>query len=535
MPSRRLQNTPSKSITYLTLESPLAPGSLSVSAGNNTFSYALPSVQYGSIVQAVNFPINPHIYGVNFPTSPSYIQHLGVTLSRWGGNAVTAYNPFGGFTNAGNDWYFENRASDNADDWLGWVADAGSDTLLTVPSLDWVSKDASSYSYPKTSFPGQQGFDPFNSNAGNGLLANGSFVFPPPDPSNVYVPWNTTAVKQWLRGLKNKPMLVAIDNEMEIAGNTHQDMHPEPMSYDEELARVISFAEAAKEALPDVLVAAPSTCSWWFYWTSAIGFTDNAAHYNIDFLPWFLQEMKKHDDSTGRRLLDYLDIHYYFQPDTSANDDAAKALRLRMTRSLWDKSYIDESWAGSNPQNHQWDPTAIQLVPRFRTLIDINYPGTKLSISEWASTNDADLTGGLLAVDSLGIFGKYKVDAATYWSEPDEHGPIGHAYWLYRGYGVRFGSNSAQVNLATPNPDVLGVYAGTEDGRLSLVVVNKDPTSPVALDLSNVPAGAYFLRHFGGGRRRRQVADKHGVEEQRIPRGAALHRHISYPAMNGSR
>lgn len=87
-----------------------------------------------SIVQSVNYPINPLVYGVNFPTSASYIKNLGVPLSRWGGNAVTAYNPFGGFTNAGSDWYFENRASDSADDWLGWVKGAGSASMLTVPA-----------------------------------------------------------------------------------------------------------------------------------------------------------------------------------------------------------------------------------------------------------------------------------------------------------------------------------------------------------------------------------------------------------------
>lgn len=82
----------------------------------------------------VNYTINPHIYGVNFPTSASYLQHLGITISRWGGNAVTAYNPFGDFTNAGNDWYFENRVNDNADDWIAWVQGAGSNTLVTVPA-----------------------------------------------------------------------------------------------------------------------------------------------------------------------------------------------------------------------------------------------------------------------------------------------------------------------------------------------------------------------------------------------------------------
>jgi hypothetical protein len=196
-----------------------------------------------------------------------------------------------------------------------------------------------------------------------------------PDPTNVYTPWNTSLAKQWLMGLKNKPLMVAIDNEIEIASNTHQDMHPQwvfisehtlfilngefrLMGYDEELARVIEFATAAKEALPDVLVVAPSTCSWWYCallqfflifawrlidnldWTSSIGYTDNAAHNNVDFLPWFLAQMKAHDQSTGKRLLDYLDLHYYFQPDTSANDAAAKALRLRMTRSLWVRIFV---------------------------------------------------------------------------------------------------------------------------------------------------------------------------------------------------
>lgn len=57
-------------------------------------------------------------------------------MSRWGGNAVTAYNPNGDFTNAGADWFFENRMADegNADDWMAWTSAAGSDTLMTIPA-----------------------------------------------------------------------------------------------------------------------------------------------------------------------------------------------------------------------------------------------------------------------------------------------------------------------------------------------------------------------------------------------------------------
>ncbi|KAH8084875.1 glycoside hydrolase family 44-domain-containing protein [Cristinia sonorae] len=490
----------SKTITYLTLSSRFSPGSLVISAGNGTsFSYTIPAATNGSINQHNSFPINDRIYGVNFPTDAAYIQHLGVTISRKGGNAETAYNPFGDFTNAGNDWYFENRAADNSDDWVGWVQGAESEAIMLLPALDWVSKDATSYSYSKSVYPDQAKFDPYNADAGNGQLADGTWVTPP-DPTTAYVPWNVTAAKQFLSGLVHKPEVVTIDNEIEIASNTHQDMHPNPLGYDEILQRVLNFGGVAKEALPTVQVAAPSTCAWWYYWTSTIGDSDKAAHNGSDFLPWFLQQMAAHDKATKQRLLDFLDIHYYYAPDTSANDDAAKALRLRMSRSLWDPTYVDESWINGTAYNSQPNPDKVMLIPRMQALIQQYYPGTKLSIGEFSSGADTELTGGLLTVDMLGIFGKHKLDQATYWATPDEKGPIGLAYWLFRGYGTTFGSQSAEVSIPSFNPDLLGIYAGTnaQHNNATLVVVNKDPVNPVSLHLAGLPAGSFFLRHFGG-------------------------------------
>ncbi|KAL0576292.1 hypothetical protein V5O48_005701 [Marasmius crinis-equi] len=493
-------DTPSTSISYLLLNSSLAPGTLAIAAGNSTFNFTLPSAQATTIDQSSTRAISPRVYGVNFPADASYIKTLGIKSARWGGNAVTAYNPFLDVTNAGNDWYFENRNNDdgNADAWVGWVEAAGADTFLTIPALDWVAKDNTSYSYPKTKYPNQAAYDPYNADAGNGKLADGSWVGPP-DPSTVYTAWNTNLAKQWLSGLKNKPTFVHIDNEIEIASSTHQDMHPQPIGFDEELARVVNYSNIAKAALPNALVAAPSTCAWWFYWTSTIGYTDNAAHNNTDFLPWFLAQMASHDKTAGKRFLDYLDIHYYFQADTSANDAAAKALRLRMTRSWWDPTYVDESYIGTDtPQNHQPNATIVQLIPRMQALIAKNYPGTKLSVSEWASTADSDITGGLVTADTLGIFGKYGLDSATYWGDASATGPVGLAYWLYNGAGNAFGSLSAKATVTGFNPNILGVYAGTDGhSKPTLVIVNKD-TKPVSLNLTGVPTGKYFIRHFGG-------------------------------------
>jgi hypothetical protein len=162
-------------------------------------------------------------------------------------------------------------------------------------------------------------------------------------------------------------------------------------------------------------------------WTSAVGYTDNAAHNNEDFLPWFLKSMKAHDTKAGKRYLDYLDIHYYL-----ANTDPS--VRLRTSRSFWDPSYIDESWIGTSaPQWHQPNPNAVWLIPRMKQLIAQFYPGTKLSISEWSSGADNELTGGLLTADILGVMGREGVDAATYWGTADEKNPVGLAYWLFNG------------------------------------------------------------------------------------------------------
>ena len=75
--------------------------------------------------------------------------------------------------------------------------------------------------------PDQESFDPYLPDAGDGLFPNGSYIEPVPPQTTAYTPWNTSLAKAWLSGLVNKPTIFAIDNEIEIASNTHQDMHPE--------------------------------------------------------------------------------------------------------------------------------------------------------------------------------------------------------------------------------------------------------------------------------------------------------------------
>src|SRR5215213_2310496 len=95
-------------------------------------------------------PISPYIYGVNFygrgnpATMPRWPTRL--TLSRFGGNRLTAYNWENNASNAGNDYQFQNDAYLGGGDVPGeavrlevaGAAARGAGTIVTVPMIGYV-------------------------------------------------------------------------------------------------------------------------------------------------------------------------------------------------------------------------------------------------------------------------------------------------------------------------------------------------------------------------------------------------------------
>ena len=84
-----------------------------------------------------------------------------------------------------------------------------------------------------------------------------------------------------------------------------------------------------------------------------------------------------------------LDIHYYPQAEnvySDARDPAMRALRIRSVRSLWDKTYRDESWIANTG-----DGPEVKLIPRMKDWIAQCYPGTKLTIGEWSFGAEGDI------------------------------------------------------------------------------------------------------------------------------------------------
>jgi hypothetical protein len=423
-------------------------------------------------------PISPLIYGMN-QAPKEHQQALGIKLNRWGGNPSTRYNwKLGNAWNAGRDYFYRNgdygyTGSSASDDFVAETLDAGADALVTLPTLGWVAKnnDPNTCSFPTPD--GQCGDAEKASCDTPGAIA---------DPNRANVQSDVNAVVAWVKHLlveKKYPVrFFAMDNESDIWGATHYDVHPNCTTYDEIRDKYIEYASAVRAVAPQAELLGPVSCCWHFYWNSAAGATDKVKHNGQDFLPWFLDEVRRHDQQAGLRTLDVLDIHYYPEGLYNDNVDAVTAAhRLRSTRSLWDKTYVDESWIAE----------PVNLISRMKQLLAKHYAGTKLGISEWNWGADKTVNGALAIADVLGIFGREDLYLANYWRYPELGSPGFYAFKMFVNYddrGGHFGDTSVQA--VSDAPDQISAYAGlnTAQDHLTLMLVNKNPSNAMAMNLN---------------------------------------------------
>lgn len=415
-------------------------------------------------------PISPLIYGVS-AAPKEVLNDLRPTLNSWGGNPSTRYNwVIGHAWNAGSDWFYRNGNFGNpegsaSDKFIEEAADAGIEVRIAYPALGWVAKDDNNNT---CSFPQPDG-SCGNANGAScvdpGLLAN---------PNRANVPSDSSSIIKWMQHLfeeqKYKIRFLAFDNEPELWGTTHYDVHPTCTTYDEILSKYLEYSTAVHQVAPEAELVGPVTCCWWFYWNSAAGEADKIKHNNQDFLPWFLDSVRQHDEEKGWRSLDVLDIHFY--PQDVYNEDVdqkTSSLRLRSTRSLWDDTYIDETWIKE----------PIYLIPRMQQLIEDHYPGTKLGISEWNWGAESSMNGALAIADVLGVFGKVELYYAAYWTYPAIGSPGYNAFKMYTNYdgtGSRFGDIS--VWAESSDSENITSYAAIDStsGNLHVMIINKSAT-----------------------------------------------------------
>jgi hypothetical protein len=173
---------------------------------------------------------------------------------------------------------------------------------------------------------------------------------------------------------------------------------------------------------------------------------------------------------------------------------AMSEMRLRSTRALWDPTYLDESWIAE----------PVRLIPRMREWVDLNYPGTKLGLTEWNWGAEHSMNGALALAQVLGIFGREGLDMAAHWGGLDAGTPAYLAFKLYGNYDSA-GNSFLGTTFAThaTQPDLLSCYgAQSKDGGLALMVINTSADTDLTPDLRLDQVS----RALGGGSPRRMRA-----------------------------
>ncbi len=461
-------------------------------------------------------PISPYVYGVAFGSS-AQLSDLNAPINRYGGNTSSRYNWQLNASNHANDFYFESIAENSVnpgevgDTFISTSRSGNAQAMLTIPMLDWTAKVGSGRgklaSFSQAKYGAQTGNDwQWFPDAGNGVLKSNNQNIAGNDPNDANTPSTVAFQKSWVQHLTATWGLAAsgglkfylLDNEPSIWQSTHRDVHPIGPTMDEMRQKMIDYSNMVKSVDPGAIVIGPEEWGWSGYFYSGYDqqygaahgwccYPDRAAHANMDYMPWLLDQLHKYDVANGKRVLDVFSLHYYPQGGEFSDDvsTAMQQTRNRSTRSLWDPAYVDTTWINDK----------IYLIPRMKSWVATYYPGLKTAITEYNWGAEGHINGATTQADVDGIFGREGLDYAARWTTPDASTPTYKAMKLYRNYdGGKSGFGDTSVSASAPNPDNLSAFAATRssDGALTVMVISKvlSGTTPVTVHLANFAAGS---------------------------------------------
>jgi hypothetical protein len=466
-------------------------------------------------VLANRHSISPFVYGNNDQTI-SDITDAGYTFSRWGGNDASNYNWQLQARNSVADYYFEDYGG--AGDQVQLITDtqnAGSHALTTMAMMDWVAR-ASGWSFSVQSFGPQCSVDPYNTDAGNGLVAGSTgncntstapvtnnavttAYYPLVDTASDCTTGNCVYRDQWAQALAaafgsgtcsvpystiTSCHFYDMDNEPDIWNGTHRDVHPAPAGYDELANLYETDATNLKAWDPAAVRFGPVFCCWWFYWNGANG-NDKGAHGSVDFLPWWLNQIYWFDQINGARTLDVFDIHAYADcgPTNNFTNAQLQAATVKCAAYYWDPATVNPDTNNTYTSNEEPNPGIPFHIPRFKAMINAIYPGTPLSYTEWgaglAQNSGTDFSTAIADADTLGVFGREGLSFAARWGGPSPGTAEYLAWKMYTNYdGAHhvFGTISVS-DTNNGNSNLFSSYAALNSNgtAMTIMVLNKDP------------------------------------------------------------
>lgn len=454
-------------------------------------------------------PISPLIYGVNGSLRPS-----GVTGIRLGGNRWTGYNWETNNSNAGSDYFHVN------DQFLtgafGQTTSPGAAVLptlqetasldatanVTVPMAGYVSADQNGTVAPAQTAPSSRWHE---IRSRKETVYPGSSLSLSPNLNDNYV--FTDEFVNWVESNRQNGQQVnyLLDNEPALWTETHPYLYgPTKATFADVGQKSIDTATVIKDLNPNAKVLGGVTFGW-----SGMQTLQDAPDFDqqvppsgrdlkdLHFNRWLLETMAAEEQQQGRVLMDALDLHWYPEARGGGtritaegafnNSPAVVEARLQAPRSLWDPTYIEDSWITdgilrdySGQGNHE----GVELLNRVKDDIAEFKPGTLLSVSEYNYGGGNHISGGIAQADVLGIFGREGVWNASWWPIEDEANAqyVKAGFEMYTdfdGQGGQFGDVS--VSTDTDSVAESSVYASrsTENPNEMIVVAINRTSAPL--------------------------------------------------------
>jgi fibronectin type 3 domain-containing protein len=450
--------------------------------------------------------ISPYIYGINFYSGVTGAPPQ-LTFDRAGGNRWTAYNWETNASNAGSDYLYE------SDDYLSssttpaeavrtFIAGDQSNhlaSLITVQLQGLVSGDEAgpvSVTNPPDLSRFKQVVDK-KSTASSAPFT----ITPPTTDANVYMDEFVWALDQKFSGQNifganptTHPTFVMLDNEPELWNSTHLEVQGStPVSSDDYISKTITLTKALKDQFPNMIIFGPAHYGFQgiYNWQGELSTTPNGANW---FPDKYFTALSAASATYGKRLVDVYDFHWYAEEydsngtrslDLTSTTLTAAQIQLivQSPRNLWDPTFNDTA-TNSNPWIYQeLGNSPINLLGRLQTKINSEFPGTKISISEYESGGWNHIAGTIAQADNLGIFGAQGIFAANFWPPNGTYSYALAGFRAFRdfdGAGANFGDTSLQSTSS--NVANVMVYASTDSanaGRTVFVAINRSATAQV--------------------------------------------------------
>jgi fibronectin type 3 domain-containing protein len=449
-------------------------------------------------------PISPWIYGINFYSGITGAPPQ-LTFDRDGGNRWTAYNWETNASNAGSDFEYENDdflssstvPAEAVRSFIAGDQSNGLASLITVQLQGLVAGDESgpvSVTNPPDLSRFKQVVDQ------KSTVSSVPFTLTPPTTdANVYMDEFAWALDQKFSGMgifgtnPAHPTFVSLDNEPELWNSTHLEVQgPNPVTSDNYIAKTITLTEALKDQFPNMVIFGPVHYGFQgiYNWQGELSATPSGANW---FPDKYLNALGTASVSYGKALVDVYDFHWYVEEyDANGNraidlssttlTDAQVQLIVQSPRALWDPTFTDST--NSNPWIYEeLGNTPINLLGRLQAKINSEFPGMKISITEYENGGWNHIAGTIAQADNLGIFGAQGLFAASFWP-PNGTYPYAlagfRAFRDFDGAGANFGDTSLQSNSS--NVQNVVVYASADSstpGRFVFVAINRSTTSQV--------------------------------------------------------